>query len=65
MSAADDIARLRAEADQGKEGIKEFAGTVWSFYSALVKDGFASDQALAITLAWMAHLLGRAKGNGG
>lgn len=57
MSAEDDIARMKAEMDQGREGLKEFAGSLWAFYAALIEKGFKEDQALKIMLAWFNSLL--------
>lgn len=64
MSAEDDIARLRAEADQGKEGLKELAGLVWSFYSGLITEGFKPDQALQLTITYLAQFMQNAGGGG-
>jgi len=46
--------------DQAKESMKELAGTVWAFYSELCAQGFSSEQALMLTIAWMQTLLGGA-----
>jgi len=64
MSAADDMARLRAEADQAMEGMKEFAGLVWSFYSSLIAQGFKADQALQLSLTYVSEFMRNAYGGG-
>lgn len=58
MDPNDEIARLRADGDQAKEGMKELAGTTWAFYAALTDEGFAPDEALALTAAWITALAG-------
>lgn len=60
MPDDDPVARLRAEMDQARAGSREFAGTVWAFYEALVTSGFDETQAFGLTVAWMASLLGSA-----
>lgn len=49
----DPIARLRAQMDQAKEGAREYAGTLWAFYSGLVEEGFNENQALALTISFL------------
>jgi hypothetical protein len=46
----EELARMRAQMDQGKEGLKELAGSLWAFYDALVSEGFQPDQALAVVI---------------
>ncbi|HMF60997.1 MAG TPA: hypothetical protein VK595_11535 [Vicinamibacterales bacterium] len=53
----DPIARLRAEMDQAREGMKEMAGSLWAFYSELTGQGFTSEQAFAMTLALMTNMI--------
>jgi cyclopropane fatty-acyl-phospholipid synthase-like methyltransferase len=57
MNEDDAIARMRAEMDQAKEGLKEVAGSLWTFYSALCEEGFADEAALEITITWFTQLL--------
>jgi hypothetical protein len=57
MSAQDDMARLRAEADQAKEGMKEFAALVWGFNSALVAEGFKPAEALQLSVTYVAQFM--------
>jgi len=52
-----ELARLRAEMDQGREGMREFAGTVHVFFDALVQAGFSEEHALHLTTAWMMQLI--------
>jgi hypothetical protein len=53
----DDMARLRAEMDQAKEGSREFAKNLWAFYSECRAQGFNEDQAMALTLTYMGAVL--------
>lgn len=57
MGEDDPIARLRAEMDQAKEGMKEFAGNVWAFHGALLEQGFTSEQAMTLTVTWLSETL--------
>jgi hypothetical protein len=52
-----EIARLRAEADQTREHVKELGSTIYAFYESLTAAGFDSDQALALTQTWLSQLL--------
>jgi hypothetical protein len=54
---SDDMARLRAEMEQAKEGGKEFAKNLWAFYSECVEQGFDTDQAMALTITYMQNVL--------
>jgi len=49
----DELARLRAQMDQGKEGLKELAGSLWVFYEALVAEGFDAGVAVALTVSFL------------
>jgi hypothetical protein len=58
MSAhADDLARLRAEAAQAKETMRELAGSTFAFYSGCLEAGFGEDHALAFTQTWLTTLI--------
>lgn len=57
MSAADDLARMRAEMDQGREGMKELAGTTHAFFSALLEAGFSQENAIGLTGLWLTNLI--------
>jgi cyclopropane fatty-acyl-phospholipid synthase-like methyltransferase len=59
MSQEDDLARLRAEMDQAREGMKEVAASCWAFYAALQEEGFEAGQALKITISWLTEMLGK------
>jgi hypothetical protein len=53
----DPMARLRAEADQAREGGKELAGNLWAFYAAAVSQGFTAEQAFTLTAQFLSGLL--------
>jgi len=55
-----DLARMRAEIDQAREGLKELAGVLSAFYRELFASGFTKDQALDLTKTWLLHMLGSA-----
>lgn len=57
MAAADDLARMRAEMDQGREGMKELAGSAHAFFSALLEAGFSEDHAIGLTGLWLTNLI--------
>jgi hypothetical protein len=57
MGDDDPIARLRAEMDQTREGTREFAGIVSTFYKQIVDDGVGPAHACAITCSYIAGLL--------
>jgi hypothetical protein len=50
----DPIARMRAEMDQAREGIKEIPGVLWGFYTSAVEAGFSEAEAFRLTLKYMA-----------
>lgn len=64
MSHSDEIARMRAEIDQAREGLKEMGGILADFYKQLVASGLSEDQALDLTKTWFLHLLGSASASG-
>lgn len=53
----DMLGRLRAEMDQAKEGVREFAGMVWAFYDELITLGFRPKHALVLTLTFLQQTL--------
>jgi hypothetical protein len=55
--ANDDLARMRAAMDQAKEGMKEFGGSLWAFYSGMIAEGFTSEQAMTLTVTFLAETL--------
>lgn len=55
----DDMARLRAEMDQAKEGVREFAKTLWAFYSELTAQGFSEPAALALAIQFLIESVGQ------
>lgn len=59
MSHEEDLARMRAEMDQAKEGLREFAGSIRVFYLELIEAGFTSNEAMALTVAWITAMLKR------
>lgn len=59
MAQEDDLARLRAEMDQAREGMKEIAASCWAFYAALQDEGFEDGQALRITISWLTAMLSK------
>jgi hypothetical protein len=64
MAASDEIARMRAEMDQAREGLKEMAGILAGFHRELVESGLSQHQALDLTKTWFSHLLGSASASG-
>lgn len=64
MSASDEIARMRAEMDQAKEGLRGLAQTLATFYRELESSGFSNEQALDLTKTWFQYLLGSASASG-
>jgi hypothetical protein len=52
----DPIARLRAEMDQSREGLREYAGGLWAFYSQCVSEGFSVDQAFGLTVTMISTI---------
>jgi hypothetical protein len=57
MSHQDELARLRAEADQSKMLMRELAATAFAFYSGCREAGFDEDQALQLTQTWLVTLI--------
>lgn len=57
MATSDELARLRAEMDQGRETMRELAGTTYAFFSGLTAAGFEEDQALQLTQTWLTNLI--------
>lgn len=53
----DEMARLRAEVDQAREGLRELAGALWALYSQLVDQGFRRHQAMDITITWLTEMV--------
>jgi hypothetical protein len=49
----EEIARMRAEMDQAREGLKEYTATLWTFYSELLEQGFTEAQALRLTVQFV------------
>jgi hypothetical protein len=64
MAASDEIARMRAEMDQGREGAKELARTLGGFYKECRSSGSSRGQALELTKLWFTSLLGSASAAG-
>ena len=68
MGDDDLIARLRAEMDQAREGMKELAQNMWAFYGGLRDAGFSKAQAFTLTRDLMAVSLSQSyddEGEGG
>ncbi len=57
MATSDELARLRAEMDQGRETMRELAGTAYAFFSGCTLAGFSDDQALQLTQTWLTNLI--------
>ena len=51
--ARNEVARLKAEFDQAKEGIRQVPGLLWVFFSEAVAEGFSEEQAMMLTLEYM------------
>jgi hypothetical protein len=64
MSASDEIARMRAETDQGREGLKEMGKAVFVFYESLRAAGFNEQQALDLTETWLTTVVQSASATG-
>lgn len=60
MAHADDLARMRAEMDQAKEGVREFAGAAHAFYGGCREAGFGRRDALALTQTFLATVISTA-----
>ncbi len=56
LNPDDEIARLRAGIEQAKMSSIEMASVYWSFFAALVNEGFDEDQALALTIAQLQNV---------
>ena len=52
---------LTALADQAAEEIKQFAPIMWSYFNALVAQGFTRQEALELTMGYQAALVAIAK----
>jgi hypothetical protein len=52
-----ELARIRAESDQSREALKEFAGILGGFFDGLVTAGFDEAQALDLTRTWLVQFL--------
>lgn len=57
MSGGDDFARLRAELDQARAGMKELGGNLRAFYEGLVEAGFSRREAFSLTATALAAML--------
>lgn len=57
MDLAAELARMRAETDQGIEASKELSRSIYAFYAGLVEAGFSDDQALALTQTWLSKAI--------
>ena len=57
MPDDDPIARLRAEMDQAKEGMKEFAANLWAFHCAARDQGFSREEAFTLTRDFLLQTL--------
>lgn len=53
----DPLARLRAQADQAREQIKELARNLSVFYAEALATGFEQAEAFTLTSELMGHLL--------
>jgi hypothetical protein len=52
----EELARLRAQMDQAAEGMKEFASTLWAFFSSLKEQGFSDRHAIQLTDTWLSAM---------
>jgi hypothetical protein len=58
MSNPGDLfAKLNAESEQAKAGLKEFAGYIRTYYEALVEDGFTPEQALELSSSYQTAMV--------
>lgn len=46
--------------DQLKAGLNDFAGLVFAYYTALIEQGFAPEQAMMFAMAWQASWIAKA-----
>lgn len=53
----ENLAKLRAAADQMKEGIKEIAQTLAIYYKELKANEFTDEEAFALTMAWQNQMI--------
>jgi hypothetical protein len=58
----DFFAKLTAEAEQTKAGLKEFAGMIFAYYEGLVEAGFSADQALQLTIQYQSVFIAMSLG---
>lgn len=58
-----EMARFKAEVDQMREGVREFARTQRAYYEELLDSGFDSTQALHLTNGWLAAIFQAGKGD--
>jgi len=64
MDDRDEFARLRAEADQARRGMQDFATQTWAYYSGLVDAGFTESQAIRLTGQWLVGMMQGVAGRG-
>lgn len=57
---ADDLARLRAEADQNREQMRELGRSLRGFYDGCTESGFTEEQALQLTGTFLTQALSSA-----
>lgn len=63
MSAhEDELAALRAQADQAKATMGELASTLAEFRRSLIEEGFAPAEALMLCATWLTALMAGAQG---
>jgi hypothetical protein len=60
----DPLARLRAEMDQAREGLKEVAANLHAFFEESVEQGFSEEQAFRLTRDFLAQMSRAAGGDG-
>lgn len=53
----DEMARLRAELDQAREGLRELAAALWTLYRELTQQGFTHRQAFELTATWLVEMV--------
>lgn len=64
MGEDDPVARMRAEMDQMKEALKEFAGQVYAFYAEAKEQGFSEEQAFRLSRDYLVALFSGMQGGG-
>lgn len=62
LSAEEQIARMKAAFDQAKEGLKEIASSLFTYYVALKSEGFTEEEAFALVMAWQNQMISNANG---